>query len=782
MALGTSIVNKSSKKLAPKKPAQRNRPAADSISQPQAKPATPAVVAPVPEAEPRDQEPSHAPVVHEPIVNEADIDDIHNDRPFKRRRLEPNQPPSVDATTTSQSRVHEADVTSNEGPHTGDQASDNTASLATTSTNNDARRGSPPIAERSHEAPLPTPEATQVNDPAPARTNDAFWPTPEATQEEITRQRDDGVNPVGSGDSATMSPAPVRDTVTSQQNPMTTQDTITGGLLTPAQTQREAPTYQGNVNDLDRVRSSEQRQSDPEPANGLERARSSEQASLFLPSDDTRLEDAEILLALRRAHSNGFADLQGGEADHAAQNAEEQDELPDSEVQVVATTSKAKATPKPRQPRQPRQPKKPGEPKKPRQPRKKAVAEAAVEAEGKGTQAGPQKKPRKKRQPKSQATVQATEDAATDLDLVTGRSANVFDTTEQPVPDTNAAVDDVDEEGNPLPPADVEEEDTTTNKRGGGRRRAETPSDAEDQEIDPVAVSMFELTHDLQIGKVSHREKEMRKINWVEVAQRRKQAEEEALARAIAGDANGGGDDDEERQRLADDDERRRENAGVSRGPQLRLVNGQMILDTESLVVTNRGNTNNREGGVAEEESDLTKKINSQSWLYDNRREPTERFASTFKSDPWTEEQTDAFYDALRMFGTDFFIISKMFPGKTRRHIKLKFVREERLDPDRVKSALIGEVVEMDMGVYCAATGMTESQFKDPVALEEELRVESEQQREELEKQRDDATDAAKKKQEAAQEKTKRAKKTRKKKGAEDVGGDPEVDLGEVVR
>lgn len=777
MALGTSIVNKSSKKLAPKKPAPRNRPAAESTSQPQA--ATPAVVAAVPEGEPRNQEPSQAPVVHEPIVNEADVDDINNDRPTKRRRLTPtpSAPPAAEVTKTSEPQVHEADANLNAVSQSG-QPSDDIVSSVTTSTSNEARRSSPAVIERGNQAPLPTPEAIQVNDSASARTNAAFLPTPEATQEEVNRQVDNGANPVSPGNTAAISSVSNRDDVAIQQNQATAQDTVNGGLLTPAQTQREAPLNEVIVNDLERVRSGEQRQPDPEPANTLERARSSEQASLFLPSDDTRLEDAETLLALRRAHSNGFADLQNGAVDHETQNTEEQDELPDSEVHVVASTSKAKATPKPRQPRQP---KKPGEPKKPRQPRKKAAAGATGAAEGEATQAAPQKKPRKKRQPKSQATVQATEDAATNLEGATRQSANVFDTTEQPEPDTNTAVDDVDEEGNPLPPAD-EEEDTTTAKRGGGRRRAETPSDAEDQEIDPVAVSMFELTHDLQIGKVSHREKEMRKINWVEVAQRRKQAEEEALARAIAGEANGGADDDEERQRLADDDERRRENAGVSRGPQLRLVNGQMILDTESLVVTNRGNTNNREGGVAEEESDLTKKINSQSWLYDNRREPTERFASTFKSDPWTEEQTDAFYDALRMFGTDFFIISKMFPGKTRRHIKLKFVREERLDPDRVKSALIGEVVPMDMGVYCAATGMTESQFKDPVALEEELRVESEQQREELEKQRDDAADAAKKKQEAAQEKTKRAKKTRKKKAAEDVGGDPEVDLGEVVR
>ncbi len=39
--------------------------------------------------------------------------------------------------------------------------------------------------------------------------------------------------------------------------------------------------------------------------------------------------------------------------------------------------------------------------------------------------------------------------------------------------------------------------------------------------------------------------------------------------------------------------------------------------------------------------------------------------------------QTDKFYDALRMFGTDFTLIASKFPNRTRKQIKAKFVREE---------------------------------------------------------------------------------------------------------
>jgi len=321
-----------------------------------------------------------------------------------------------------------------------------------------------------------------------------------------------------------------------------------------------------------------------------------------------------------------------------------------------------------------------------------------------------------------------------------------------------------------------DEEDASTTKTRRKRQRSETPSDAEDAEIDPTATSMLDLTQDMRQGKVSNREREMRKIDWTAVAKKRREDEKEAIARAIAGEGPDAEAEDE-RQREADDEARRRDNATSQRGPQLRLINGQMVLDTESLVLNGRRNAEDNAGEAAVEENDLTKRITQQSWMYANRRAPEERFASNFKSDPWSEEQTDAFYAALRMFGTDFFIISKMFPGKTRRHIKLKFVREEHNDPERVKAALIGEAVPMDMGVYCEATGLDEDHFKDPEALQAELAAQSEAQQEEIEQAKVDATKRQEEKQAAAKEKEKSAKPRKsKKKKAMDEG--VEEDLG----
>jgi hypothetical protein len=45
----------------------------------------------------------------------------------------------------------------------------------------------------------------------------------------------------------------------------------------------------------------------------------------------------------------------------------------------------------------------------------------------------------------------------------------------------------------------------------------------------------------------------------------------------------------------------------------------------------------------------------------------------------------------LMQFGTDFELISRMFTNRTRRQIKAKFVREERLNLDKLEDALKGK-------------------------------------------------------------------------------------------
>ena len=333
------------------------------------------------------------------------------------------------------------------------------------------------------------------------------------------------------------------------------------------------------------------------------------------------------------------------------------------------------------------------------------------------------------------------------------------------------------------------EKDVPASSRKRGRREAreDTPEDAEEREIAPGTIRMNELCKDPRIGRKSKLEMSMRQIDWSEVVRKRKEAGRPA--NTVQGHSES--EVNERLERAA----RERESALTS-GPQLRVVNGQMVVDQTSLTIDRRAEASRNEDALEEvEENDLTARINSHSWLYDKKRDPAER-GRPLKSDRWTSEQTEAFYDALRMFGTDFFIISRMFPGKTRRQIKLKFVREERSNPVGVKAALVGESVPMDFDTYLTATGQDKEAFKDPKELEAELLAENDKHKEEIEKRKaehaelmrqrkaagaDTDGDTAGSSKEQGRRKGKRAKKTAAKprQAKRPIGGDEVEVLGD---
>ncbi len=54
------------------------------------------------------------------------------------------------------------------------------------------------------------------------------------------------------------------------------------------------------------------------------------------------------------------------------------------------------------------------------------------------------------------------------------------------------------------------------------------------------------------------------------------------------------------------------------------------------------------------------------------------------KSEKWSTKETEKFYHALQIFGTDFSVIAKLLPGRTRKQIKNKFNKEERENPEKI--------------------------------------------------------------------------------------------------
>ncbi|KAI9881337.1 MAG: Transcription factor TFIIIB component B [Pleopsidium flavum] len=255
---------------------------------------------------------------------------------------------------------------------------------------------------------------------------------------------------------------------------------------------------------------------------------------------------------------------------------------------------------------------------------------------------------------------------------------------------------------------------SSTKKKGGGRpgrRRQPTPENAEAVQIAPSLVKMADLCKDLRTGKKSKRETQLQEMDQKEVdrkeRERRGLTEERQSNPPDTADELGGGVEAEQAQV--------QQNGHLV--PQTRLRNGVIEVDPDSLVLDRHAHAaQNAVELKVLEESALTRRVTAGSWM---KRE---------KNESWNEEFTDKFYQGLRMFGTDFEMISKMFPGRTRRSIKLKFCKEEKNDKERIKGTLLGPREAVDMVKF---SEMTNTEYLDP----EEFRRELEEDRRHLEEQ-----------------------------------------------
>ncbi|EFC48018.1 predicted protein [Naegleria gruberi] len=63
-------------------------------------------------------------------------------------------------------------------------------------------------------------------------------------------------------------------------------------------------------------------------------------------------------------------------------------------------------------------------------------------------------------------------------------------------------------------------------------------------------------------------------------------------------------------------------------------------------------------------------------------------YARKGKGERWTKDDLELFYDGLRQFGTDFSMISRLFPKRTRREIHQKYKNEEKKNKKKIEFAL----------------------------------------------------------------------------------------------
>ncbi|KAK4239875.1 hypothetical protein C8A03DRAFT_13763 [Achaetomium macrosporum] len=260
-------------------------------------------------------------------------------------------------------------------------------------------------------------------------------------------------------------------------------------------------------------------------------------------------------------------------------------------------------------------------------------------------------------------------------------------------------------------------------------QREATPPDAENVEIDITQVKMADLAKDMHIGKkfslhdeLMERERAKRlRYNERRKWQQNGEDVEDAVANgeAATGTSSSNSNTKAEATPAAAESADTEASTGGTRAPigeQYQIINGEIVLDHRSLQVDRHARAREEAGQLLEvEENDFTHHTTSATYLRRN-----------LKPQQWTDEETELFYQALSAFGTDFDTICRMFKGKTRKHIKLKFNREERLAPERINAALVGQkTVTIDMEQYQRATGQeyepAEAIYAEQKRVEEEF-------------------------------------------------------------
>ncbi|KAG6087560.1 hypothetical protein E4U15_007734 [Claviceps sp. LM218 group G6] len=267
------------------------------------------------------------------------------------------------------------------------------------------------------------------------------------------------------------------------------------------------------------------------------------------------------------------------------------------------------------------------------------------------------------------------------------------------------------------------------------RARSPTPDDAETQVVDLQKLKMSDLTKDLRIGKKFSRHDELRE-------RERKARMKAKLEKDLEIPGEAGGDSNNTNDKISQSPApggtqtaATKPNSAASTstpapaatsGPQFRIVDGQIVVDQDSLVMDRHARAAAAQAGEdmeTIEENDFTRLITSSSFMTTSKLKGP---------NIWTEPETELFYRGLRMFGTEFEMISKMFPGKQRRHIKLKFNREERHNPARIDAAVMGEkTIKMDLDEYQAFTGASFEPVEDIEAEQRKIQegYEAERQR-----------------------------------------------------
>jgi hypothetical protein len=194
--------------------------------------------------------------------------------------------------------------------------------------------------------------------------------------------------------------------------------------------------------------------------------------------------------------------------------------------------------------------------------------------------------------------------------------------------------------------------------------RRDIPLVSHDTELDPKRMTFAEMIL-CNKGGVPMPSSVLKKMSSTKSGKGEKQSEDSAAG----GGSNSSGMGSGNKQGPPSD------SSGPYIAPRMHVVGGRLTIDTSSLVLTAglEGDNALHNYNVATEDKSYTTSAS---------------FASRTPSIKWSAAETGEFYDALKVYGTDFTAIARLFPRRNRRQIKNKFKKEEKLHGAAVEMAL----------------------------------------------------------------------------------------------
>ncbi|KAH3674479.1 hypothetical protein WICMUC_003317 [Wickerhamomyces mucosus] len=163
------------------------------------------------------------------------------------------------------------------------------------------------------------------------------------------------------------------------------------------------------------------------------------------------------------------------------------------------------------------------------------------------------------------------------------------------------------------------------------------------------------------------------------------------------------------------------ESSSQSQAIQLKVgADGNIVVDEESRIVDRHSNIES-----------LSRERHNQNPFENIVNSAT--YGKRSYTDKWDEEEVFKLYKALSQWGTDFALIAQMFPHRTRKQVKAKFILEEKKRPRLIELALSNKLnITFDFDKYCQDSNKSFATLNEFNVKLENLKQEHEENMKEL--------------------------------------------------